>query len=119
MPQIGQPTGGVPILAIYRFTSENVKSGQSYMTPRYPVYAVGICFAFIVLMPLLGVFLVFKKYSPKVIVWIPLLSIGAYLYYERGISPYASIRIDLLLILPILIFAVLLWCMSFTKKFRK
>ena len=119
LPDIEPPTDIVPIFAIYKFTSENIKRVHSYMTPRYPVYVVVICFALIVLMPLVGVFLLVKKYPPKVIVWIPLLSIGAYLYYERGVSPYAAIRIDLLLILPILVFTVLLWCMSFAKRFRE
>jgi len=119
LPHIEPPPDIVPILAIYKFTSENIKRVHSYMTPRYPVYVVVICFSFIALMPLVGVFLLFKKYPPKVIVWTPLLSIGAYLYYERGVSPYAAIRIDLLLILPILVFAVLLWCMSFGKRFRE
>jgi hypothetical protein len=119
MPQADQPTDGLPILAIYRFTNENVKNVQSYMTPRYSALVKGICLAFIALMPLLGAFLVFKKYSPKVIVWIPLLSIGAYLYYERGVSPYAAIRIDLLLILPMLVFSALLWGFSFTNSFRE
>lgn len=119
MPQIEQPTATVPILAIYRFTNENVKRVQSHITPRHPVSVVAICFAFILLMPLIGVFLLSKKYSPKVIVWVPLLSIGAYLYYERGVSPYAAIRIDLLLILPMLVFAVIVWCMSFRNRFRK
>lgn len=48
-----------------------------------------------------------------------LLGFLVYVYYESGISPYAAIRVDLLLILPLLVLNLVLLIRSIINKTKK
>jgi hypothetical protein len=62
-------------------------------------------------------FLVFRRYPIGLI--LSILAFATYAYYESGVSPYAAIRIDLLIILPLLVVDLVVFAGSVWGLLRK
>ena len=62
-------------------------------------------------------FSIFKRYSISLI--LSTLSFATYAYYESGVSPYAAIRIDLLIVLPILFVNLIFFIRNLFGWFKK
>lgn len=60
---------------------------------------------------------VLRRYSISLI--LSALAFATYAYYESGVSPYAAIRIDLLLVFPVLVLDLIFFVRSLFGLFRK
>ncbi len=75
-------------------------------------------FVITLLLPLIAtVFLSLKQYSVSFI--LSGLTFISYGYYEYGVSPYAAIRIDMLLILPLLLLSLAIFLASVVLLFKR
>lgn len=71
----------------------------------------------IVLLPMISLALLRKV--PKISLVLSLATFPLYIYYESGISPWANIRIDLFIVIPLLIASAVLAYMSLVKQANK
>jgi hypothetical protein len=98
---------------------EQMEREWAIQNPREPrANAIQIAvFAFFFLLSFMAIgFSVFKRYSNSLI--LSTLAFATYAYYESGVSPYAAIRIDLLLILPMLFVNLILFVRNLFGWFK-
>ena len=79
---------------------------QNPQKPRANSIQIPVLVGFLLLSIMAIGFSVFRRYPLSLA--FSILAFAAYAYYESGVSPYAAIRIDLLIILPILFVNLLL-----------
>ena len=99
---------------------ERMEREWAVQNPREPrANAIQIpVFAFFFLLSFMAIgFSVFKRYSLSAT--LSALAFATYAYYESGVSPYAAIRIDLLLILPMLVVNLILFARNLFGWFKK
>ena len=123
--------GAAVVNYFYEFTDENRQSVLTYMAP--PEWAPGIkllLFLLILIFPVLGLITLVLYYSLKsdsgkmkslylFSIVAPILTSVAYLIYESGISTYSNIRVDLLIIWPVVIGSFILWLIPIFVKIKK
>jgi len=101
-------------------TMERIWENQNPRPPRQPrVNSIQIpVFVITLLLPLVAtVFLFLRRYFVSLI--ISGLAFIFYGYYEYGVSPYAAIRIDMLLILPLLLLSLAIFIASVVLLFKR
>ena len=115
----------------YEYTAENKKIALTHMAP--PEWAPNIkllLFILIMIFPILGLislvlFYVLKTDSRRMrslfifSIVAPILTAVAYVIYEMGISTYSNIRIDLLIIWPVVGGSFALWLVPIFVKIKK
>ncbi|GEM_PF-4033458 len=118
------------VVQVYKFSSANKETVLQSATPADRTWKIQGSIAILIII-LAGINLVFYVFLKKpfcskqsgclfqsAICIIPFLVLGLYILYESGISPYAAIRIDLLLIIPALVLTFLPWIFLFVSWFR-
>ena len=123
---------GVAVVnSFYEYTAENKKRVLTHMAP--PEWAPNIkllLFLLILVLPILGLITLVLFYALKTdsrrmrslylfSTVAPLLTLVTYIIYEMGISTYSNIRIDLLIIWPVVGGSFILWLIPIFVKTKK
>jgi len=115
----------------YECTDENRMRVLTYMAP--PEWGPNIkllLFFLILIFPILGLIMLVSFYALKTnsiqkkslylfSLFAPILTLVTYLIYEMGISIYSNIRVDLLIILPVVGGSFILWLIPIFVKIKK
>jgi hypothetical protein len=115
----------------YEYTAENKKRALAHMAP--PEWAPKIkllLFLLILIFPIMGLIMQVLFYTLKTdsrrmrslylfSIVAPVLTLIAYFIYEMGISSYSNIRIDLLIIWPVVGGSFILWLIPIFVKIKK
>ena len=115
----------------YEYTAENKKRALAHMAP--PEWAPNIkliLFLLILIFPIMGLIMQVLFYTLKTdsrrmrslylfSIVAPVLTLIAYFIYEMGISTYSNIRIDLLIIWPVVGGSFILWLIPIFVKIKK
>jgi hypothetical protein len=113
--------GGVSVQIAYEGTQSNVRNAvENLAPPERSAWVQGPLFLVIILSPVICLALfalsivrrfpdALRRRFAVAIVPVPPLALLLYLYYESGISVYTNIRVDLLLVYPALVVALLFW----------
>ena len=115
----------------YEYTDEHRRRVLTHMAP--PEWAPKIkllLFLLILIFPILGLIMLVLFYALKTdsrrmkslylfSIVAPILTLVTYLIYEMGISTYSNIRIDLLVIWPVVGGSFILWLIPIFVKIKK
>jgi len=115
----------------YEYTAENKKRVLAHMAPaEWAPNIKLLLFLLILIFPILGLitlvlFYTLKRDSRRMrplylfSIVAPILTLIAYFIYEMGISTYSNIRIDLLIIWPVVGGSFILWLIPIFVKIKK
>ena len=115
----------------YEYSAENKKRALTHMAP--PEWAPNIklvLFLLILIFPIMGLIMQVLFYTLKTdsrrmrslylcSIVAPVLTLIVYFIYEMGISSYSNIRIDLLIIWPVVGGSFILWLIPIFVKIKK
>ncbi len=123
---------GVAVLNyLYEYTDENRSRVLTHMAPpEWPPKIKLLLFLSILIIPILGLIMLVLFYALKTdsrrmkslylfSIVAPILTLVTYLIYEKGISTYSNIRIDLLIIWPVVGGSFILWLIPIFVKIKK
>jgi len=114
----------------YEFTDQNRRKIRTHMAKpeRAPKFQL-LLFLLMLIFPIIGIVALKLSFSPKIeqatarylllySIVAPILTLVTYLIYESGISTYSNIRVDLLIIWPIVGASFILWLIPIYLKKR-
>ena len=116
---------------LYEYTDENRRRVLTHMAqPEWAPNIKLLLFLLILTFPILGLIMLVLFYTLKTdsrkmkslylfSIVAPILTLVTYLIYEMGISTYSNIRIDLLIIWPVVGGSFILWLIPIFVKIKK